>query len=90
MSKVNTYGMKMKGLKKASGDTCSYSNGGYIQISYDIVTGEILTDFHCDFGRNSYTQYHDKTVIKVCITEIHMTMQEIADVIYRKMVYYNL
>jgi hypothetical protein len=89
MSKVNTYGMKMKGLKKASGDTCDYDNGGYIQISYDVVTGEILTDFHCDLGGNSYTRYHDKAVLGVCTTGCHMTMQEIADAIYRK-IYYNL
>ena len=81
MAKINTHGLKMKGIKKASGDTCNYSSGHYIQISYDTETGDIMTDYHYSLGRNSWTQYHDPAIITICTTDYHMTMQDIADAI---------
>ena len=33
-------------------------------------------------GCNSWTEYHDGNVIKICNTSRHMTMQEISDAIY--------
>lgn len=84
MAKINTHGLKMQGIKKASGDTCNYSSGRYIQISYDTETGEILTDYHCSLGHNSWTRYHDPAIITICTADYHMTMQEIADAIAEK------
>lgn len=84
MKKINTHGLKMVGLKKASGDTRDYdrdfyTRSNYIQISYDRDNGEILTNLHSSLGYNSWSEYHDPAVITICYTSRHMTMQEIAD-----------
>lgn len=81
MAKINTHGLKMVGLKKASGDTRDYYDSRYIQISYDRNDGEILTNLHSDWGRTWGTHYHDPAVITICTTSRHMTMQAIADAI---------
>lgn len=76
---VNTYGMKMHGLKKAAGETkgLSYYRGDYVQISYDRSDGEILTNYHV--STNSWSEYHDPQIITVCNAREPMTMQQIAD-----------
>lgn len=79
MAKINTHGIKMVGLRKASGDTRNYYDSRYIQISYDRDNGDILTDLHSDWGRTWETVYHEPGVIKICTTSRHLTMQEIAD-----------
>ena len=85
MAKVNTYGLPIKGLKKASGYTEDYGSysGRYVEIFYDRSTGEVLGNFQCSLGQNSWTEYHDPTVVKICNASRHMTMQEIADEIHR-------
>lgn len=81
---LNLHGLKIKGLKKASGETETYTqrDGRYNEIFYDRESGEVWTMFQCCLGQNSWTQYHNKNIIKVCNTSKHMTMQEIADAIY--------
>lgn len=81
--KLNTYGMKIKGLKKASGQTMDYgdSSGKYDEVFFDRSTGETWTVFQCSLGGNSWTEYRDSNVIKICNTSRHMTMQELADAI---------
>lgn len=83
MAKVNTYGLAIKGLKKASGCTEDYGcySGRYVEIFYDRSTGEVWGNFQHSPGQNSWTVYHDPDIIKVCTTSIHMTMQQIADCI---------
>lgn len=83
MAKINTYGYKMHGLKAASGETKNYGyySGSYVQINYDVSTGDVWTDYHYSLGQNSWTEYHDSDVVTVCNTSRHMTMQEIADAI---------
>ena len=71
---LNTYGLKMTGIRKASGATCNWD--GRTQISYDTETGEIYTNDHIG---DSWSQYHSPAVITVCFASEHMTMQEIAD-----------
>lgn len=85
MKKVNKHGLTMRGLKAASGETkdCGYYSGHYVQISYDIVTGDIMTDYHYSLGQNSWTRYHNPAIITVATTADHMTMQDIADAIAR-------
>lgn len=85
MAKVNTYGLSIKGLKKASGCTEDYGSysGRYVEIFYDRSTGEVWGNFQCSLGRNSWTEYHDPDIVKICSTSRHMTMQEIADEIHR-------
>ena len=80
---INTYGLKMNGLRKASGNTINWTprSGGYTQVSYDRATGEVLTNDHVSLGYTSWTEYHDPATIHVCNTSKHMTMQELADAI---------
>lgn len=80
--KINTYGITMKGLRKASGATMDYNDDSkYDEIFYNRETGEIWTVFQVSMGRNSWTQYDDPKIVKVCNTSRHMTMQAIADAI---------
>lgn len=84
--KTNTYGMKMTGLKKASGETKNYGyySDKYVELFYDRGTGEVWTVFQCSLGHNFWTQYHDPEIIKICNASEHMTMQQIADAIHQK------
>lgn len=81
--KLNTYGMKMKGLKKVSGQTMNYGDysGKYDEVFYDRATGETWTVFQYNLGGNSWTEYSDENVVKICDAYRHMTMQELADAI---------
>lgn len=83
---MNTYRMTMRGLRKAAGETKGlrgYYGGGYVQISYDTGTGDVLTDYHYSIGNSWWTQYHDQAIITVCNARRQMTMQQIADAIAR-------
>ena len=73
--KVNTHGLKIKGLKKASGSTEDYGyySGHYNEIFYDRSTGEVWTVYQYNLGQNSWTVYNDANVIKVCNSSSHMT-----------------
>lgn len=87
MSKIDKHGLKIVGLRKASGNTENYSirSGNYDEIFYDRSTGEVWTIFQSCYGHNTWTVYHDRDIIKICETEQHLTMQEIADIIYKKL-----
>lgn len=85
MGKVDTHGLKMIGLRSACSDTkglTGYYSGRYVQISYDLRSGEILTNYHVSLGQNSWMQYHDHDVISVGNISEPATMQEISDMIY--------
>lgn len=79
---LNTYGIKMVGIKKASAATIN-STRGYSQLSYDKATGEILESWHIGNPTTSWSEYRSRDVIHVCSTSVHMTMQQIADAICR-------
>ena len=84
MKKIDMHNLKMIGLRKAASDTRGLTgpyNSDYIQISYNTSDGEVLTNYHCSLGHNSWTQYHDRDVIAVCNADGPMTMQQIADAI---------
>lgn len=78
--KLEKYGIKMQGLKKAAGKT-KWLDGwnGYVQISYDRADGEIIAAYHTDV--NDWTRYHSETIIAVRNTRDPMTMQDIADAV---------
>lgn len=79
---LNTHNIKMRGLRKASGQTINWkANGWHTQVSYDTETGDIYTNDHCG---ESWSEYPSE-VITVCHTTRHMTMQQIADAIARAM-----
>lgn len=86
MKKVNKYGLKMVGLKKVSGETKDYGHysGMYSELFYDRASGEVWSVFQYSLGQNTYTLYHDRSIIKICNTSRHMTMQEIADAIHAR------
>ena len=87
MAKVDTHGIKINGLKKASGNTENYGyySGKYDEVFYDRKTGEVWTVSRYSLGQNTWTVYDDPNVIKVCNASNHMTMQEIADMIYQRL-----
>ena len=80
---INKYGIKMNGLKKASGYTENYGpySGNYVELFYDKSNGDVWGIFQHSLGQNSWTEYHDHDVVKVCTTSRPMTMPEIADCI---------
>lgn len=83
MAQINKHGLKMVGLKKASGETKNYGyySGKYNEIFYNRKTGEVWAKFQYSLGQNSYTVYDDEdhAIIKICNASEHMTMQELAD-----------
>ena len=85
--KINTHGLTIKGIKKASGETCDYGyySGEYVEIFYDRSTGEVWTKYQYSLGHNWWTQYDDPDIIKVCSTSQHLTMQQIADLIAERL-----
>lgn len=78
--KVNKHGIKMTNLRAISGATVNNPNG-YSQISYDLATGELLEAWHAGDYMTSWTQYREPSVILVCKTRRHMTMQQLADAV---------
>ena len=82
---INTYGLTIKGLKKASGETVNWTRGCCTEIFYDRDTGEVWTVDQV--SENSWTEYRNPSIIKICTTSRHMTMQEIADAINRELDY---
>lgn len=82
--KTNTHGIKMTGLKVASGDTKSlrgYYSGTYVELFFDRQTGKVWTKYQYSLGQNSWTLYHDDNVVKIGNYSSPATMQEIADAI---------
>ena len=78
--KIEKYGIKMQGLKKATGETKGLDGwNGYAQISYDRADNEVIAVYHTDV--NDWTRYHSKTIIPVRNTREPMTMQGIADAV---------
>lgn len=79
--KVNKYGLNIKGLKKVSGETENYRcySPAYNEIFYNMESGELWSKYQYSLGQNWWTQYDDGNIIKVCNTQKHLTMQELAD-----------
>lgn len=85
MATINTHGLKMQGLRKACSESknlTGYYGGQYVQISYDTAGGKVLSDYHVSLGQNSWTQYDESSVIRVCNISEPTAMQQIADMIY--------
>ena len=75
--------MIIKGLKKTSGMTRDFGpySGHYIEIFFDRKTCEVWGVWQYSLGHNTWTEYHDPNVIKICNTDHHMKMVEIAEAI---------
>ena len=79
---LNKYDLKMNGIKKASAKTkClrGFYARGYVQISYDINTGDIFAVYHNCFGRESFINYGKSNIIHVTNADDPLSMQNIAD-----------
>ena len=72
--KVNTYGLKIKGLKKASGKTYNAPDGLYFEIFYDKETEEVWT-----IERQGGNWSDDER--KIGTAYRHVTMQNIVHMI---------
>ncbi len=87
---LNTYDIKMTGLKKAAGDTKDlrgYCSSEYAELFFDRATGEVWTVYQYSLGQNSWTEYDKKDVVKVCNLSEPTTMQQIADLIKERLDY---
>lgn len=76
--------LKIKGLKKIAGASKSlngYYSGQYLQVNYDPSTGEAWSNYHCSFGQNSWTQYHDSNVINCGNISEPKTMKQLREII---------
>lgn len=83
--KLNTHGLKMRGIKDVSGWTKGlrgYYTGEYIEIFYDVNDGEVFKIYQYSLGQSTWTKFDDTGVIKITNASSPMTMQEIADLVY--------
>ena len=79
---INKYGLTMRGLKAAAGATRQPGVGyydGYVQIAYNLDTGDVLTAYHV--SRGSWTAWHDARVVNVLTAQSAVTMQGLANAI---------
>lgn len=75
--------LKMIGLEETSENTVNWEpgSGGYTEIFYDTNTGEVWTVDQVSLGHNNWTVYHDPAIIKICETEVHLSPEELAEMI---------
>ena len=87
MKAINKHGLKINGLKKASGCTENYwpYSGNYVEIFYNKYTGCVWGNFHHDLWYGITSVYADPDIVMICRTTNHMTMQEIADAIHDRL-----
>lgn len=83
MGKVDKHGLKITGLKAASGRTCACSpyETGYYEVFYDRESGKVWSLYRYSTGFNCHVENRQAHVLSVCQTKKHLTMQEIADCI---------
>lgn len=70
---------KFHGIKAAVGEMPRRNNydGTYLEVHYDMDEDEVYTHYHCCFGHNSWTEYHDSAVVFVGFYDEHVTMKEL-------------
>ena len=81
--KIDKHGLTIRGLKAASGKT--YNEPRYSDWHHDVMynreTGEVWTDNI--YGRNTWQEYNDPSIVRLVKTDRHLTMQDIADEVHR-------
>lgn len=84
------YGLPMEGLDKAVKTINEWAESkynGYVQVSYDMETGEVLTTEHTD--ENSRTNYSDPAILFCGIYGCrHMSNQALADKIHETVAFH--
>lgn len=82
---INTHGLTMKGLWKASkrsGDLRGLFDNRYGQINYNSVTGCLWLDFISDPSRKKSVEYRNPYILNCAHIASFKTPQQIADLIY--------
>ena len=90
MAAINTYGRKvnLEDLAKTSEYTKGLGyHGEYVEVFYDMYTGEVWGKYHPD--SNEWTTYPDPDVIKVGAAGRYKSQQRIADMIATAMADYE-
>ena len=86
--KLNTHALKMKGLRKISGESKVLKGGAYsthcFEIFYDMSSGEAYYEEHIG---NGCCVCNNADVITCGRIYSPCTMQELADLIYREVDY---
>lgn len=81
MKKVNTHGLVIKGLRAACQSTLDWRHGYHTQLCYNVKSGEVFGLYQTE---GSYRPYEaEEGIITVARATEHMTMQEIADAVYK-------
>lgn len=82
---INLHGLNINtdDLNKVSSETRNFkrNSGAYTEVFYDRGTGEVWSVGQISLGHNSWTEYRDDNIIKVCDTPHHMSAQALADAI---------
>lgn len=75
--------LKIKGLKKIAGESKGLNpyDHGYLQVNYDMETGEAWTDYHYSIGSNSWSEYHDEDILTCGYISSPHTMEQIREMI---------
>lgn len=70
---------KFHEIKAAVGEMPRYDRGDgtYLEVHYDMSEDEVYTHYHCCFGHNSWTNYHDSDVVFVGFYDEHVPMREL-------------
>lgn len=75
----------IKNIKKIAGETREYLpkrerlGFGYLQISLDISTGELISKYQVGDPLENWTEYDDANIIHIHDAKYQMTMEEIRD-----------
>lgn len=75
MKKIDTHGLTLKGLRKASHETAAYYCL-HTEVFYNRITGEVWAK---TVPWGVWTHYDDPCIVKAVDTRHHLTMQAIAD-----------
>ena len=79
MIDVNTYGLKIVGLKEAVAEMPGSNwQGEYLEVFYDTETGNVITHFQVSIGENSWTEYNNNPEIIKIGNYTKRTAQELA------------
>lgn len=79
--------MRIKGIKKVCTESLALAGGNdgcYLRLNYDMKKHEVFTNWHCSFGHNSWTRYHDENIIFIAFIDYPMMMKDIEKLVIDK------
>ena len=74
--------MIIKGIKKIAGETKGlegFYSPCYLQLNYDVSTGEAWTNGLFSVGHNDFVRYKDENILRVCFMYEKTTMKELRE-----------